>query len=211
MKRTHSDPSRRRMLLALGLFGLAGCWGSFNLTGRVYDWNGSFGSKWASWAVFVVFILIPVYGTLLFIDAIVLNTIEFFSGNNPVHRNADLGNGHRLVMHGEAGSSTMNVEHYEHDRLVRVFKIEKLADDEVRILDRQGRARLHVAGHRGGARLRDEQGRTVADLARETHDAALDAGAQGLPLSEAVGEGIDAPSMHRMMATSDRLSARGWV
>jgi hypothetical protein len=76
MKRTLTHVQRREMLLTLGLLGLGGCWGSFSLTGRVFDWNGSFGSKWASWAVFLVFIIIPVYGATLFIDAIVLNTIE---------------------------------------------------------------------------------------------------------------------------------------
>ena len=48
MKRTLTHLDRRQLLLGLGLFGLAGCWGSFNLTGRVFDWNGSFKSKWVS-------------------------------------------------------------------------------------------------------------------------------------------------------------------
>lgn len=211
MKRTHTDLQRRRMLLTLGLLGLGGCWGSFNLTGRVYDWNGSFGSKWASWAVFLVFIIIPVYGTLLFIDAVVLNTIEFFSGKNPVSRRADLGNGQHLVLHGEAGSSTLRIEHYDHDQLVRAFHIERLADDEFRLADAEGRVRLHVGGRRGGARLRDEEGRTIADLDAQAHAAAVEAGAAGRPVAERVLDGLDEAGMHRLLATADRLQGRGWV
>ncbi len=199
------------MLLSLGLFGLAGCWGSFNLTGKVYDWNGSFGSKWASWAVFLVFILIPVYGTLLFIDAIVFNTIEFFSGNNPINRTADLGNGRRVVMRGHEGGTRMDVEHYDGDRLVRAFVIDKLADDEIRISDVQGRSLLHVGPHRGGARLRDERGRTLADLDRKAHDAAIEAGAAGDPVAQTVQDSLDAAAQHRVLATRDRLAERGWV
>jgi hypothetical protein len=212
MKRTHTDLPRRQMLLTLGLLGLGGCWGSFNLTGRVYDWNGSFGSKWVSWLVFLAFIILPVYSITLFIDALVINTIEFFSGKNPINRRADLGNGQHLVLRGEAGGSTLHVEHYdEHDQLVRKFQIERLADDELRLSDAHGRVRLHVGGHRGGARLRDEDGRTIADLEAKAFAAAAEAGAAGRPVAEAVLEGLDATGLHRMLATADRLRRQGWA
>lgn len=211
MKRTFTDLPRRQMLLSLGLFGLAGCWGSFNLTGKVYDWNGSFNSKWASWAVFLVFIILPVYEITLFVDAIALNTIEFFSGRNPVNRSADLGNWQRLVMSGNEERTRVRVEHYEGDRLVRAFHVERLAGDELRISDVDGRARLHVAGHRGGARLRDEEGRTIADLDRKAYEAAANAGQEGQSIAEPVLDGIDATGLHRLLATSDRLHRRGWT
>lgn len=211
MKRTHTDLSRRQMLLTLGLLGLGGCWGSFNLTGKVFDWNGSFGSKWVSWLVFLAFIILPVYSITLLVDALVINTIEFFSGRNPINRRADLGKGQHLVLRGEAGGSTLHVEHYEHDKLVRAFQIERLADDELRLCDASGRVRLHVAGHRGGARLRDEEGRTIADLDAEAFAAAAEAGAAGKPVADRVLEGLDAPGMHRMLATADRLHRHGWV
>ena len=49
--------------------------------------------------------------------------------------------------------------------------------------DPRGQAALHVHGHRGGARLRDEGGRVIADLPREAKEAALEATDAGLPLS----------------------------
>lgn len=211
MKRTLTDLPRRQLLLTLGLLGVGGCWGSFNLTGRVHDWNGSFGSKWVSWLVFLVFIILPVYGATLFVDALVINTIEFFSGKNPVNRRADLGQGQHLVLRGEAGGSTLLVEHYEHDQLVRAFQIERLAADELRLVDTDGRVRLHVGGHRGGARLRDEEGRTIADLDAKAFAAANEAGAAGRPVAEQVLDGLDDAGLHRMLATTDRLDRRGWV
>jgi Domain of unknown function (DUF3332) len=211
MKRTHTDLARRQLLLTLGLLGVGGCWGSFNLTGRVFDWNGSFGSKWVSWLVFLAFIILPVYGATMFIDALIINTIEFFSGKNPVNRRADLGGGHHLVLRGEAGASTLRVEHYEHDQLVRAFQIERLADDELRLADADGRVRLHVSGHRGGARLRDEDGRTIADLDAKAFTAATEAGAAGRPVAEQVLYGLDDAGLHRLLATADRLDRRGWA
>jgi hypothetical protein len=211
MKRTHTDLQRRQMLLTLGLLGLGGCWGSFNLTGRVHDWNGSFGSKWVSWLVFLAFIILPVYEITILVDALVINTIEFYSGSNPVSRRADLGRGHHLVLRGEADGSTLVVERYEHDRLVHAFRIERLADDELRLASAEGRVLLHVHGHRGGARLRDDEGRTIADLDAKAFAAASEAGAAGQPVAERVLEGLDEPSLHRLLATSERLHRRGWV
>lgn len=210
MKRPHTDLQRRQMLLTLGLLGLGGCWGSFNLTGRVHDWNGSFNSKWVSWLVFLAFIILPVYEITILVDALVINTIEFYSGRNPVSR-ADLGRGNHLVLRGEQDGATLHVEHYEHDVLVRAFRIERLSDDELRLADAEGRVRLHVHGHRGGARLRDEEGRTIADLDAKAFAAAKAAGEAGEPVADRVVEGLDDASLHRLLATSDRLHRGGWV
>ena len=62
----------------------SGCMGSFKLTNGLYDWNKSIGSKWVNELVFFAFVFIPVYGITLTIDAIILNSIEFWGGGNPV-------------------------------------------------------------------------------------------------------------------------------
>lgn len=61
-----------------------GCYGSFTLTNKVYDWNGTVGNDIAVEIVFLALIIIPVYEVTLFIDGIILNTIEFFTGSNPL-------------------------------------------------------------------------------------------------------------------------------
>ncbi len=69
-------------LLLAGM--LAGCYGSFNLTRKVWKWNGGVGDKWVNELVFLVINIVPVYGAAAFIDVIVLNSVEFWQGTNPV-------------------------------------------------------------------------------------------------------------------------------
>jgi hypothetical protein len=59
------------------------CYGSFNLVKKVHKWNGTFGDKWVNELGFLVMCIVPVYEVAGFIDAFVLNTIEFWTGKNP--------------------------------------------------------------------------------------------------------------------------------
>ncbi|MFO7660130.1 MAG: DUF3332 domain-containing protein [Candidatus Cloacimonadaceae bacterium] len=72
------------LLVSIMLFNLAGCYGSFTLTRKLYDWNGQVGDKWINSAIMWVFLIIPVYSAASFIDFFLLNTIEFWTGSNPV-------------------------------------------------------------------------------------------------------------------------------
>lgn len=194
----------------MGTLGLAtaatlgtGCWGSFSLTGKVYDWNGSFGSKWASWGVFLVFILLPVYGTLLFIDAIIFNTIEFFSGKNPIQRSADLGNGQRMVFTPVEGDpDAVDVEHHDGDKVVRAFRINKTRRG-FKLRDGRGE-QLQVEAQREQLALHDANGTQLATLDGRGHDlAATDIEDGGNP-SDAVMAVLEGDSMGRMLAVADR-------
>jgi len=72
--------------LAISL-GQTGCYGSFKLTHKVHDWNGTVGGDFVNNLVFWTFVIIPVYEVTLFIDGVILNVIEFWSGSNPVSMN----------------------------------------------------------------------------------------------------------------------------
>ncbi len=63
------------------------CYGPFNLTKKLYDWNGTVGDKFTNALVFFAFLVIPVYDVTLLVDGLVLNTIEFWTGDNPVAMN----------------------------------------------------------------------------------------------------------------------------
>ena len=63
------------------------CYGPFNLTKKLYDWNGKVGDKFTNELVFFAFLVIPVYEVTLFIDGVVLNSIEFWTGSNPIAMN----------------------------------------------------------------------------------------------------------------------------
>lgn len=60
------------------------CIGSFKLTNKVLTWNKQVGSKFVNELVFVAFWILPVYELSAIADLLVLNSIEFWSGNNPV-------------------------------------------------------------------------------------------------------------------------------
>jgi hypothetical protein len=65
------------------------CIGSFGLSNRLLEWNKNIDSKFVNELVFIAFWIIPVYEVAALADVLVLNSIEFWSGSNPV---ADTGN-----------------------------------------------------------------------------------------------------------------------
>jgi hypothetical protein len=66
------------------------CYGPFNLTRNVYHWNsnikgsGEVSEKWMKEFVFFGMIIIPVYMFSALLDAFIFNSIQFWSGDNPV-------------------------------------------------------------------------------------------------------------------------------
>ena len=67
-----------------------GCYGPFNLTRSVYHWNSNIkgssevNEKWMKEFVFFGMIIIPVYMFSTLLDAFIFNSIQFWSGSNPV-------------------------------------------------------------------------------------------------------------------------------
>jgi len=55
-----------------------GCFGSFPLTNKMLEFNRGAGDKITQEIVFLAFIILPVYESTLLIDAVVLNTLEFW-------------------------------------------------------------------------------------------------------------------------------------
>lgn len=66
---------------------LSSCIGSFGLTNKVKDWNEGLGNKFVNELVFVCMHIVPVYPIAIFADAVVLNSIEFWTGENPMAAN----------------------------------------------------------------------------------------------------------------------------
>lgn len=58
------------------------CIGSFSLTNKLLSWNKSIGNKFVNELVFIAFCIVPVYEVTALADVLVLNSIEFWSGNN---------------------------------------------------------------------------------------------------------------------------------
>ena len=60
------------------------CIGSFGMTKSVMKWNKSIGSKFVNELVFIAFWILPVYEVTAWADVLVVNSIEFWSGSNPM-------------------------------------------------------------------------------------------------------------------------------
>ena len=93
------------------------CVGSFGLFNRLTTWNQSLGNKFVNELVFLAFNIVPVYGVAYLADALVINSIEFWSGSNPMANVGDvkkgengnymvktLENGYSITKEGETAS-----------------------------------------------------------------------------------------------------------
>ena len=81
----------KKFRIAAGAIMLAGlsltlnsCIGNFALTNKVLSWNKQVGNKFVNELVFFAFWVLPVYEVTVIADALVLNSIEFWSGSNPL-------------------------------------------------------------------------------------------------------------------------------
>lgn len=70
------------------------CIGSFSLTNKLLSWNQQVGNKFVNELVFFAFWIIPVYEISALADVLVLNSIEFWSGSNPVAKGRSVIDGH---------------------------------------------------------------------------------------------------------------------
>lgn len=72
-------------LLCAGMIILTGCYGSNACYNKLHDWNGTLGNKWLNSIVHFVMLVIPVYWIVFgLVDILVLNTVEFWTGSNPL-------------------------------------------------------------------------------------------------------------------------------
>lgn len=77
-----------------------GCMGSFSLTKKIYHWNErASGERWVNEIIFIVGLIFPVYSLSLLADGVIFNSIQWWTGSNPV---ADAGKQQRV--YGADGS-----------------------------------------------------------------------------------------------------------
>ena len=187
--------SARRAALLMALLALqlstAGCFGKFALVRKVYGFNESVGDKWLRSILCWVLFIIPVYALAGFADFVLLNVIEFWTGNNPaamnegqtVEKTAVAADGTRLRMIlGDRGARTR----LELTRPGGETQVIELGATEGGAVAFDGGGRLlgsTEASAAGGLEVRDRSGRLLAEKsALETAQLAgsLRAGAEAL-------------------------------
>lgn len=89
------------------------CIGSFALFNKVKTWNEHVGDKFVNELVFVAMWVLPVYELCFVADLFILNSIEFWSGENPAltaeTKIIDGKNAQYLVARNEAGYTITNM------------------------------------------------------------------------------------------------------
>ncbi|SHI32277.1 DUF3332 family protein [Fibrobacter sp. UWP2] len=71
-------------VICASMITLTGCYGSYACFNKLLSWNGTLGNKWLNSIVHFAMMVIPVYGIATFVDILVLNTVEFWTGSNPL-------------------------------------------------------------------------------------------------------------------------------
>lgn len=129
-------PSPWLAVLCAGFISMhtTGCFGSFKLTQKIWQFNKNIsGEKFVQWLMFLVLVIVPVYSIGALIDALIINSIEFWSGNNPVS-SVDGGNGDtrvvrlsptdllRMSRDAESGVMKLELEREGQETLIRYFE-----------------------------------------------------------------------------------------
>lgn len=87
-------------LMVCASFMFSSCVGSFGLHSRLLSWNQGIGDKWVNELVYLACNIVPVYAVCYLADALVINSIEFWSGSNPLADNI----GTTKTIQGEKGT-----------------------------------------------------------------------------------------------------------
>jgi hypothetical protein len=131
------------------------CYGPFNLTRNVYHWNSNIkgtkevNEKWMKEFVFFGMIIIPVYMFSALLDAFIFNSIQFWSGGNPIKADDAGGNGATRVV--QLGGVTVTM--VEGDRGTTVTY------ERNGIVERRATIETNATGYR----LIDETGALLAE------------------------------------------------
>jgi hypothetical protein len=211
--------SRLLAVLCLALFSvqMSGCFGKFALTRAMWEFNKNVSSnKFLQWAVFLVMIIVPVYGIGTLVDALVINSIEFWTDSNPIS-SAETPDSQtrvvrlspeetlRLTRDEAAGVMKVEVERAGQAPVVRYFE---LLENGMVVRDEGGALLIQAQGQvDGSVTVSDAAGTTVAmhspEAVAQARQVLLDDGAAGLaryaqnqvsPISQGLAQAcVDAP------------------
>jgi hypothetical protein len=154
-------PAFAALIIVSILFAASGCFGSFGLVKKVYKFNEGMGNKWTQELGFLVMSIIPVYEGAAFIDAVILNSIEFWTGNNPVAATLKSDDGSSKIAYDKESGSIQCMQGNTE------YSFEKSKEGTI-VKDKEGNfVLLCIATEDGGMVLKDSQGKTVATYTNE--------------------------------------------
>lgn len=117
------------LAVAVAMVSLQGCYGKMALTRKVYGVNSEVKDKYLRTLVSWVFVIAPVYMASVLADFILFNTIEFWSGDNPIAAGEKefhyAGNGETYQIRARKSGDTLTyrISHYRGDTYLNTLTI----------------------------------------------------------------------------------------
>lgn len=170
------------MVLVTLLATTSACYGPFNLTRSVYKWNGNVqgsgevSGKWMKEIIFLALVILPVYELSSLADAFIFNSIEFWTGQNPVKvSQSSSSNGTKTVRVGDLRTEVVLVsdgpsKQVEYRRDGVVVKTGRVIEDgsRLKMIDENGQELFSAEVSRdGGVTILDHECRPVQTLSPE--------------------------------------------
>lgn len=145
------------VVLATSVTTLGGCFGKFALVRKIYQVNSQVNDKYVRSLLTWVFIIAPVYQISGLVDFIVFNTIEFWSGSNPLaagEKTLEYAAGdQRFTVHAQREGETLTytIDRYEGNRYVDTMTItgDPQTGDSRAVHREFGRTTTYVSGGAG--------------------------------------------------------------
>ncbi|OGR83073.1 MAG: hypothetical protein A3J74_06505 [Elusimicrobia bacterium RIFCSPHIGHO2_02_FULL_57_9] len=150
--------------------GLSGCFGTFKLTHKLYKWNSEVSGKWINEGVFLGLAALHVYTVSILADAVIFNSIEFWSGNNPIALKET-----KRIYRGEAQavlnyapeSRRLRVDSFDKGRLISTLVFEPSAQGMV-ARDGRGAILMTAKTENDKVVVADASGKIIGRYGRQT-------------------------------------------
>ena len=163
------------LLIAMAPLALSGCYGRFPLTKAVYRINGNVGDSIGGSGrggqvvqslVMWVMIIIPVYKVAMIVDVLVLNLIEFWTGNAIEVSSVQECDGIRVAFQSTADGREALLTVSRNEDLLTVQRVVKVSATAFEMRDASGKLNgMILKTPAGDIQLTDAQGRVIRTLA----------------------------------------------
>jgi uncharacterized lipoprotein YehR (DUF1307 family) len=113
-------------------FLITGCYGSFSAFNKLRAWNQTASDqKWVNEGIFLVLTIIPVYSLAMFGDVIIFNSVEFWTGENPMAKAKFSSNGDKKAVQKfsqDENGKHMQVLYYEKNQLKETVSLNQATE-----------------------------------------------------------------------------------